>query len=568
MIRTFLPYAPNDRVAVGDAGTRTAGDLYRDVAAAAGALAALPAGEVLVVCEDRYLFAVALLAAWRAGHVVVLPPNSQPDTIRALSSAPTVRALLHDRAGAQEGTHLATLLSGAASDEPTPLPAPDREVVVVTTSGSTGPSARFPKVMAQLLAEVEVHRELWKIGRDARILSSAPPHHIYGLLFGVLLPLDAGAAFVRDAPLHAEPVAATMERHRVTHFVSVPAQLRALAEAPAMPSVARVFSSGAPLPAATSRAVAERFGWRATEIFGSTETGGIAWRDVAGATWTLLAGVDATLGEEGRLRVDSPFLHPATPRPFSTGDRAALVPGGIEVLGRVDGVVKVGGKRVALREIEERALAAPGVRDAAALAVDVAGARGQEIWLAVAGAGVDAEQVRGALAPWLDPVTLPRRIRVVPALPRVETGKLERARLRALFEDEREGEPVVWRLEPDDETVEVDAQGREVRTLGVSVPANLGYFRGHFRGRPVLPGVVQLEALVLRQVRRLWPELRTPRRLVRLKFKRLILPGHRLRVILVRKQGEPTVQFDVQGPSGSYASGAVAFGAGVQAVRS
>ena len=41
---------------------------------------------------------------------------------------------------------------------------------------------------------------------------------------------------------------------------------------------------------------------------------------------------------------------------------------------------------------------------------------------------------RWAGAAWLDPVTLPRRIRVLPALPRVDTGKLERARLRALFE--------------------------------------------------------------------------------------------------------------------------------------
>lgn len=559
MIPAFLPHDPGDLVAVGDAGSRTAADLHRDASAVAARLAALPRGEVLVLCEDRYLFAVALLAAWHAGHVVVLPPNSQPETVRAAAAAPGVRLLLHDRAGAAEGTHLGALLDGPGSPAPIPLPAPEREVVVVTTSGSTGPSVRFPKVAGQLFEEVEVHRALWGIPRGARILSCAPPHHIYGLLFGILLPLDAGAVLVREAPLHAEPLAAALRRHGVDWLASVPAQLRALAEADGMPPLARVFSSGGPLPAGTSRAVAARFGWRATEIFGSTETGGIAWRDVAEAPWALLPGVTASLGEEDRLLVDGPFLHPATPRPFATGDRAALLPGGaLQVLGRIDGVVKVGGKRVALREVEERALALPGVRDAAALAVEVDGVRGQEIWLAVAGDGLDAEGVRRGLSAWLDPVTLPRRIRVLSALPRVDTGKLERARLRALFEPG--AEPPVWDLDPDAETAALDAQGREVRTLGVTVPANLGWFRGHFDGHPVLPGVVQLERLVLRQARRLWPELGMPRRIQRLKFKRLIVPGARLELTLTRRAGEPSLQFDVAGPSGSAASGTIAFG--------
>lgn len=566
MIPTFLPHGPDDLVAVGDAGSRTAADLHRDASAVAARLGSLPRGEVLVLCEDRYHFAVALLGAWHAGHVVVLPPNSQPETIRAASAAPGVRILLHDRAGAGEGTHLAELMAGPGSPDPIPLPEPGREVVVVTTSGSTGPSVRFPKTASQLLEEVEVHRALWGIPRGARILSCAPPHHIYGLLFGILLPLDAGAVIVREAPLHAEPLAAAIGRHGVEWLASVPAQLRALAEAESMPRLARVFSSGGPLPAATSRAVAARFGWRATEIFGSTETGGIAWRDAAEAPWALLPGVSASLGDEERLQIDGPFLHPATPRPLATGDRAALLSGGgIQVLGRVDGVVKVGGKRVALREVEERALAAPGVRDAAALAVEVDGVRGQEIWLAVAGEGIGPEDVRRALSAWLDPVTLPRRIRVLPVLPRVDTGKLERARLRALFEPAGEATP--WELEPDAERAEVDGQGNDVRTLGVTVPPDLGWFRGHFDGQPVLPGVVQLERIVVRQARRLWPDLGTPRRVLRLKFKRLIRPGTRLDVVLSRRPGEAAVQFDLRAAAGSAASGTVAFGPTAQEGR-
>ena len=35
------------------------------------------------------------------------------------------------------------------------------------------------------------------------VLATVPPYHLYGLLFGVLAPLAAGAAFARETPLHA-----------------------------------------------------------------------------------------------------------------------------------------------------------------------------------------------------------------------------------------------------------------------------------------------------------------------------------------------------------------------------
>jgi acyl-coenzyme A synthetase/AMP-(fatty) acid ligase len=137
-------------------------------------------------------------------------------------------------------------------------------------------------------------------------------------------------------------------------------------------------------------------------------------------------------GEGGRMLVDSPFLDPAASRPFVSGDRIEMREGRFEHLGRADGVLKVGSTRVSLAELEARLLAVPGVKDAAALAVEVGGARGWESWAAVVG-DATPESIRAALLPWLDPVVIPRRIRIVEALPRDATGKLRREALRALF---------------------------------------------------------------------------------------------------------------------------------------
>ena len=94
--------------------------------------------------------------------------------------------------------------------------------------------------------------------------------------------------------------------------------------------------------------------------------------------------------------------------------------------------ITIGGVRVSIAEIEQRLFAIRGVRDAAAIAVDVGEPRGYEVWVAIAG-DVDPRSVRDELRQWLAPVAMPRRIKVCEALPREANGKLPRRAIEALF---------------------------------------------------------------------------------------------------------------------------------------
>ncbi len=457
-------YADDAIVADGDAGPRTVTQLRQDVLRVARRLPPAREGsEIVVVCGDRYHFAVGVLAAWEAGHGVALPPNTQPEVVRNLSRRSAVTLLLHDT-DASEGADLRRWLTDLATAVPAepgrrlrPIDEA-RHIATVYTSGTTGDHQACAKSAGQLLGEARVLGQTFDVSGAERVLATVPPHHIYGLLFGILMPLLAGASFIRDTPFHAETVAATARRGGATLLVSVPVHLRSLTvlEEGSMPALRRVFSSGAPLPPATAAALVDKHGIRATEVFGSSETGGIAWRlsETCQEPWRPLPGIRVDVDVRGRLLLDSPFVPAGEARPYVGGDRIELVEGGFNLLGRSDGIIKIGSKRVSLAEVENRLLALPGVIDGAIAAVAVAGARGHELIAVVVvrpptprDEGRSASEwiaaLRTGLREWFDPVVVPRRIKIVDRLPREANGKLRRQRLLESFDLKSAGARVV-----------------------------------------------------------------------------------------------------------------------------
>lgn len=423
-------------------GEHDAIDAATLIGAARAIAAALPEPEendqVIVLCRDRVDFAASLFGAWEAGFGVALPPNAQTETVRSIRNRPEVVTVLHD-GDSEKGTDVREILAGAVrSEEPLSPIAADRHLATVYTSASTGEHRACPKSGAQLLGEVKTLLEAFPEASRARFLSVVPAHHIYGLLFGILMPTCGGGAFHRRGPRDVEGLAEALG-HGVDVLVSVPAHLRSLryAEDGTLPPVTRVFSSGAPLPADTAKGLHQRAGWTTTEVLGSTETGGIAWRErtsLPATPWQPFPGITVTAGEGDLMHLESPLLSADVPQPFIGGDRVKpLGDGRFEHLGRADGVLKIGSTRVSVAELAARLAEIDGVRDAAVLPVEVGGARGIETWAALVAPGLEPKVIRKALRKWLSPVVIPRRFRFVDELPRQANGKLRREDLLALF---------------------------------------------------------------------------------------------------------------------------------------
>jgi acyl-coenzyme A synthetase/AMP-(fatty) acid ligase len=197
------------------------------------------------------------------------------------------------------------------------------------------------------------------------------------------------------------------------------------------------------LDAETSAAAKRVFGVAPQEIFGSTETGGVAWRRQGDGTdgiydWTVFDPVKVNVNEEGRLVVNSPF---SFRRNFVMGDGVELSPDGrrFKLLGRMDRIVKIAEQRVSLPEMEERIKTLDGIEDVALVALD--GEKGAYLGAVVVAMDSrfrthDAQSVlemRKRLIPIFPKGAVPRRYRFVSELPLNPQGKVLSAELKSLL---------------------------------------------------------------------------------------------------------------------------------------
>lgn len=500
-------------------------------------VAAAPSARVALFLEDRHDFAGALLAALAAGKQVVVPGDTLPQTLAALEAP-----LLPSPPGSGEATARALDLAEEALE------------VVVFTSGSTGRPTAIAKRLAQLMNEVRALEATFgaDLG-DAAVLSTVSHQHLYGLLFTVLWPLAAGRRFAAERfefPEALEPALAAGP----AVLVSSPAHLKRLPEGrPWRVPLRAVFSSGGPLSEDGAQRCAAVLGRPATEVYGSSETGGVAWRRrVGGEAWCPLPGVTWRVGAEGQLEVRSPHL--PDEGWASTADRVEPVGDSFRLLGRADRVAKIEEKRVSLDGLE-RALVATGLLGEARVLEVPDGARSALGVVGVptpAGAALLArgrralgDALRAGLAGAVERVALPRRFRFVEQLPRNAQGKVTDAALQALFAPEV---PAATLLARDGTHAE----------YAFTLDAGLRVFDGHFDGTPIVPGVAQVDWAV-RLGRACFP---VPRRLLRLdalKFQALMRVGHAVTLALDWSPEKSQLTFRYGAPTLTYSSGRLLF---------
>jgi acyl-coenzyme A synthetase/AMP-(fatty) acid ligase len=404
-------------------------------------------GALLLVADDKAAIAAALVAAAAGAPRLTAPPGLAPRTLEeVVDSAGMTRALVE---GDRETPPAVTRIRLSVDEIGRPageLPVPDwgRVCMDLYTGGSTGQPKLWAKSAGALFGEAAFLAETYGIGPGDTILSTVPPHHIYGMLFTVLLPLISGARVVGRNPFFPAEVFELAGMHRATVLVGSPVHYKALSAAlPSDTKLRLAFSSGGFLDETAAERFEKRVGLGIVEVYGSTETGGIATRcrGQGESSWTPFLPVRFRIEGE-RFLVSSPFLSAGLPRDkggfFTTGDRADEAPeAGCFILhGRADGVVKVGGKRVDLEDVRNRILRLPGVKDAYVLALATRTGRENEVAALVECDG-DEHALKKAVSEVLEPAAVPRVLRVVRKVPTRTSGKYDREEAIRLLEEAR-----------------------------------------------------------------------------------------------------------------------------------
>ncbi|HEV7372366.1 AMP-binding enzyme [Arenibaculum sp.] len=300
----------------------------------------------------------------------------------------------------------------------------DREITF-RTSGSTGLGKPCPHRLDTLEQEAAALAAL--AGPRRRVLSAVPSHHIYGFLFTILVPNppagDGPAVPVLDLRDRSPASLAALLRPGDL-VVGHPEFWQAVRRSGAtFPRDVVGTTSTAPCPDDLAADLRERGLARLLQVFGSSETAGIGWRDEPGAGflpfpwWRRhgVAGLVRRLPDGGRLELALQDL-------IDWRDDGTFAP-----LGRLDTVVQVGGINVSLDGVRAHLLRHEHVADAAVrLMRPDEGSRLKAFIVPAPGAPGEPE-LQAALAAWIETALpaaqRPRSLAFGPSLPRTPAGK-------------------------------------------------------------------------------------------------------------------------------------------------
>jgi acyl-CoA synthetase (AMP-forming)/AMP-acid ligase II len=429
---------------------------------------------VLVAFSDSLATVLALPALWSLDCVPLLADGSSSRSeIDEMARRLGAGHLLGDGAGLPGGTGTIRLpglppIGVRRNRGAGRLLLPRGTVLVRTTSGSTGPPRGVALSASQILADAMNILSSLRIPGEMRGLGVVPLPHAFGFstLFSPLLFFGQPLVLL-EAPV-PEQFRSALRRHPSLFFPGVPYLYDLLGRSEiSRRLLARLgicVSAGAPLPSATARRFRERSGVPVRNFYGTSECGAISCDRSPGGTapagcaglpfsgvGVFLGGVGGHVGRRGdsrarngRVIVEGEAVglgyveRGARPRLFGgrllTGDLGRVDSRGrLHLLGRLDTLISVGGRKVHPAEVERVLRTAPGVKEVVALGIPDP-RRGQVVAAAVESpAGAAPEDLLARCRRRLARYKVPRLLRVFPSLPRTRRGKPDLPGIRALL---------------------------------------------------------------------------------------------------------------------------------------
>lgn len=228
------------------------------------------------------------------------------------------------------------------------------------TSGSTGFPTGALKTKENILSEIEVLSSLLKKYNIKRVIVTVPFIHLYGSLFGLFFPLLNDIDIILKEHFLPHDLLDMIDDNSLV--VTTPLYIKALNKLHRTEnlSTSLFVSSTAPLAGDDAKEFNDKYCSNILQIFGSTETGGIAYKFNNETLWMPLDKVITSTNKENELKVESPFISniiyenefKQTNHQIQTFDYVEFEDNKFKVIGRSSQILKIAGKRYSTIQIE------------------------------------------------------------------------------------------------------------------------------------------------------------------------------------------------------------------------
>lgn len=425
---------------------------------------------LFLACLQRGAIFIPLNTAYTAQELAFFIGDAEPKLVVCdPAQVPNVAA-----AASTSGAAVLTLAANGHGSLTEAFPPPQWEVVeraeddlaaILYTSGTTGKPKGAMLSHGNLASNASALRDFWRFSENDVLLHALPIYHAHGLFIACNVVLLAGGSMIFLPKFDLDEV--FLRLPDATTMMGIPTfYTRMLASERLTPDLLRgmrLFTCGsAPLLAETHVEWFERTGHSILERYGMTETGMITSNPydgdrIAGSVGVALPGTDVRIVDpEGGGELPSETIGMIEVRGanvfkgywrlpektaaemradgfFITGDLGTIDQRGyVRIVGRGKDLIISGGLNVYPKEVEAEIDSFDGIVESAVFGVSHPdfGEAVTAVVVLQPGCAFDEKAVIGQLSTRLARFKLPKRIVVVPELPRNTMGKVQKADLR------------------------------------------------------------------------------------------------------------------------------------------
>ncbi|NOQ14578.1 MAG: AMP-binding protein [Methyloprofundus sp.] len=380
---------------------------------------------VINLCQDRYLFIVAYLAACIRQQTSLLPSNQAPETLLNLTTNyPDSYLLSDDKAKADLFLSYAQL---DKSSKPFPLIDIDIPLSISFTSGSTGQPKAIQKTWREFQTSAQLALQRFNLqNQSMTVLSTAPMQHMYGLETSLFWVLFSQLSLHNSRPFYPQDINTALSALAADKIlISTPRHLKSCSQISSdWADIKFILSSTAPMSRDLAKQIEQKLQAPVFELFGSTETLSFATRRATiSEQWRPYATIQLAQKQGQFILQGGHIAKPQILDDNFTIDKQGL----FTLLGRSADTIKIAGKRASLSDLNQRLTSIKGIEDGVFFPSN------NERLSALVVSQLPKQTIIQHLKQSIDEVFMPRAIYAVSALPRNTMGKLIKTELDQLI---------------------------------------------------------------------------------------------------------------------------------------